>query len=84
MDANSLTSRIGNPLPTAMPLELRERVGFTPAHARWPDPRALGSVDNDDELCPKPAYSKLHGYKETGFESFRNGDPGVSNDAKTR
>ena len=54
MDVSSLTSRIGKPLPTAMPLELRERVGFTPAHARGPDPRALGSVDNDDELCPKP------------------------------
>ena len=25
-------------------------------HARGPDPRALGSIDNDDELCPKPAY----------------------------
>ena len=25
-------------------------------HARGPDPRAPGSVDNDDELCPKPAY----------------------------
>ena len=33
-----------NPLPTAMPLELRERVGFTPAHGRGPGPRALGSV----------------------------------------
>jgi hypothetical protein len=25
-------------------------------HARGPDPQALGSVDNDDGLCPKPAY----------------------------
>jgi hypothetical protein len=25
-------------------------------HARGPDPHALGSVDNDDGLCPKPAY----------------------------
>jgi len=25
-------------------------------HARGPDPQALGSVDNDDGLCAKPAY----------------------------
>ena len=25
-------------------------------HARGPDLQALGSVDNDDGLCPKPAY----------------------------
>src|ERR1700731_2317308 len=25
-------------------------------HARGTDPQALGSVDNDDGLCPKPAY----------------------------
>src|SRR6202047_2133298 len=25
-------------------------------HARGPDPQALGSVDNDGGLCPKPAY----------------------------
>jgi hypothetical protein len=28
----------------------------TSLHARGPDPQALGSVDNDGGLCPKPAY----------------------------
>jgi len=58
MDANSLTSRIGNPLPTAMPLELRERVGFTPAHARGPDPRVQLTTTTS---YARSRYSKLHG-----------------------
>ena len=46
MEADTLISRIGSSVPQAV----------ISLHARGPDPQALGSADNDDGLCPKPAY----------------------------
>src|SRR6202045_3733982 len=58
-------------------------------HARGPDPQALGSVDNDDGLCPKPAYLQApwiigkRGIRDRLLrEPSRNGDPGVQTTRK--
>src|ERR1700747_3327490 len=60
-------------------------------HARGPDPQALGSVDNDDGLGPKPAYLQapcIFGKRDIRDrllrEPARNGDPGVQTTRKPR
>jgi type I restriction enzyme R subunit len=59
-------------------------------HARGADPQALGSVDNDDGLCPKPAYLQAPWIiGERAFETDYcaslpgNGDPGSIEDGAT-
>src|ERR1700726_4090206 len=45
-------------------------------HARGPDPQALGSVDNDDGLCPKRAYLQAPWIiGKRAFETDYYGDP---------
>jgi hypothetical protein len=44
------------PTPAAFPECCFGAQAVISLRARGPDPQALGSVDTDDGLCPKPAY----------------------------